>query len=92
MNQTTLFWIAVILITEPLLALAWPRIRVGFFISKSQILDVGERIKRYYDRCSERPFGTYGSFRRKVRACMWSIGFAIMVMLAANSIFDLNLL
>ena len=92
MMQTTLFWLSILLIIEPILALSWPRIKVGFLISNSRALDLTDRIKSYYDRCRERPFGTYGSFRHNARTYMWCIGFTIMAILAANSIFDLNLL
>ncbi len=92
MKDRTLFWISIILILEPLTAIAWPRLKVGFFIANPRYVDHSDRINSYYDSCRDTRFGTYGTLRRRVRICLWSIGILILTALAANSIFDLNFL
>lgn len=92
MKDSTIFWISIILIIEPLIVLAWPRLKVGFFIADPKCVDHSDRINRYYDHCRDTRFGTYGTLRRRVRICLWSIGILILTTLAANSIFDLDLL
>lgn len=93
MAQTTLFWIASILILEPLLAIAWPRFKVGFFLTGPKDCNSSlDKINDYYVKCRLKPFGTFCPLRRSIRTWMWSIGLSIFALLAANSIFNLNLL
>lgn len=92
MKTSILFWISIILIIEPLIALAWPRFKVGFIIANPRCVDHSDRINRYYDYCRDTRFGTYGTLRRRVRICLWSIGILILTVLSSNYIFDLSLL
>ncbi|MBD5262459.1 MAG: hypothetical protein HDS39_00085 [Bacteroides sp.] len=91
MTQTVIFVIAMVLLIEPLLATAWPRLKVGFFLSSPHRVVNEYRINSYHNSLV-RGFGVYSPLRRRIRTSMLTVGILILIFLAVNNICDLNLI
>lgn len=91
MTQTVLFATAMVCIIEPLLALAWPRFWVGFFLSSPHRVVNESRINSYH-KSLHRGLGIYSPLRRRIRTAVMTVSILILIFLAVNNICDLNLI
>lgn len=82
----TLFWIALVLITEPALASIWPRIRAALFLSYPYNVGKMNRIEAYYSKLSL-PFHIMAPFRKRLRCWMQTIGVLILIFITSNLLF-----
>ena len=91
MTQTVLFTSALILIIEPLLATAWPRLKVGFFFSSPHRAVNEDRINSYHQSL-RLGLGIYCPLRRRIRTLMQTVGILILLAITTNLLFNLNIL
>lgn len=75
-----------ILIVEPALVKAWPRIRASQFLTYPYRESRLNRIEQYYNEL-DRPFGIMCPFRVKLRKWMQAIGVVILVSILSNEIY-----
>ncbi len=87
MRQTSLFWAAIVLIIEPVIAIAWPRIRASLLLSYPYKDGQASRISNYYGSL-DRPFGIMCPFRIKARRWMQTIGVMILIILLASHLYE----
>ena len=87
-SLTTLYWISMILIVEPTLVKAWPRIRASLFLSYPYRESRLNRIERYYNEL-DRPFGIMCPFWVKLIKWMQVIGVAKLSTLSANQLYNI---
>ncbi len=80
MTINTLFWIAVGLIAEPVIAKAWPRLRASLLLSYPYKDGQASRICVYYNRLNRR-FGIMCPLRIMARRWMQTIGVIILIIL-----------
>ena len=86
-----IFVIALVLLIEPLLATAWPRLKVGFFLSSPHRAVNEYRINSYH-KSLEEGFGIYSPLRRRIRTSMLTVGILILLIIIINFLFNLNIL
>lgn len=83
-----LYWLSMILIEEPALAKAWPRIRASLFLTYPYRESRLNRIEQYYNKL-DCPFGIMCPFRVKLRKWMQAIGVIILMIIVSNQVFNL---
>lgn len=91
MIQKLLFATSMVCIIEPLLSIAWPRLKVGFLLSSPHRVVNEYRINSYHNSLV-RGFGVYSPLRRRIRTSMLTVGILILLLMCSNNIFNLNII
>ena len=90
-RMNILFLLALVLMIEPLLATAWPRFKVGFFLSSPHRTINEDRINSYY-KSLKYGLGIYSPLRCRIRTSMITVGVLILLAITTNYLFNLNML